>query len=160
METIEEIHDIQLENKRIGSNFLGILNDLKRRPEDAARELGVTISEINSIIDSENSISSDFTNALFIMSYASLFLFIANLFVDEGHPIEGIGSLIDLIKTIMLIVWGFKARNRVNAHCNLDVETDTWFHGFWTFMFSSLYFNYKVNCILESNVEQAAPADS
>ena len=29
-----------LENKRIGSNFLGILNDIKRRPSDAAKELG------------------------------------------------------------------------------------------------------------------------
>ena len=28
-----------LENKRIGSNFLGILNDIKRRPSDAAKEL-------------------------------------------------------------------------------------------------------------------------
>jgi len=62
LETIEEIHDIQLENKRIGSNFLGILNDLKRRPEDAARELGVTISEINSIIDGKKELSHDLVN--------------------------------------------------------------------------------------------------
>ena len=30
-----------LENKRIGGNFLGILNDIKRRPSDAAKELGI-----------------------------------------------------------------------------------------------------------------------
>ena len=39
METLENTLEIQNENKRIGSNFLGILNDLKRRHEDAAREL-------------------------------------------------------------------------------------------------------------------------
>ena len=33
-----------------GKNFLGILNDIKRRPEDAANELGVDLSEIESII--------------------------------------------------------------------------------------------------------------
>jgi len=46
METLENAINIQNEDKRIGSNFLGILNDLKRRPEDAARELGVTTEEI------------------------------------------------------------------------------------------------------------------
>ena len=30
--------DISSEKKRMGINFLGLLNDLKRRPEDAARE--------------------------------------------------------------------------------------------------------------------------
>ena len=32
---------------KAGKNFLGILNDLKRRPEDAAKELGVSEDEIN-----------------------------------------------------------------------------------------------------------------
>ena len=36
--------------KKIGINFLGILNDIKRRPEDAARELEVSLEEINSIL--------------------------------------------------------------------------------------------------------------
>ena len=46
-----------LENKQIkeelirsGNNFLGILNDIKRQPENAANELGVPIEQINSII--------------------------------------------------------------------------------------------------------------
>ena len=34
-----------------GKNFLGILNDLKRRPEDAAKELGVSEEEIRLIIN-------------------------------------------------------------------------------------------------------------
>ena len=40
-----------LENKRIGSNFLGILNDIKRRPADAAKELGISNEEIQNIIN-------------------------------------------------------------------------------------------------------------
>jgi methylphosphonate synthase len=35
---------------RTGENFRAILNDLKRRPEDAAAELGVDVSEIEEII--------------------------------------------------------------------------------------------------------------
>ena len=116
--------------------------------------------EINAAINSDDNISSGFINSILVMSYASLALFIPYLFVEEGHPIEGISSLIDMIVGIMLIVWGFKARNRVNTYCDLNAEDDVWFHGLWTFLFTPLYFNYKVNCILESNVEQAAPVDS
>ncbi len=47
---------------RMGRNFLGILNDLKRRPEDAATELGVSIEEINSIISGKMKISPEIVN--------------------------------------------------------------------------------------------------
>ena len=39
--------------KRSGQNLLGIINDLKRRPEDAARELGVPLEEFNSYLRGE-----------------------------------------------------------------------------------------------------------
>ena len=43
--SVEDSHKL-----KIGSNFLGILNDIKRRPEDAAEELDVSLELINSII--------------------------------------------------------------------------------------------------------------
>jgi len=59
LEISENTLNIKNENKRIGSNFLGILNDLKRRPEDAAKELGVTSAEISLIIEGEKKLTSD-----------------------------------------------------------------------------------------------------
>ena len=59
METLENALDIKNENKRIGRNFLGILNDLKRRPEDAAEELGVTATEISLIIEGKKKLTSE-----------------------------------------------------------------------------------------------------
>ena len=44
---------------RSGINFLGILNDLKRRPEDAAKELSVSLEEIMSVIKGERELSHD-----------------------------------------------------------------------------------------------------
>ena len=116
--------------------------------------------EINALVEGEDAISSGFISSLFVMSYSSLFLFIAYMFVDEGSLvdgslIEGLSGLVDMIVSIMMIIWGFKARNRVNAYCDLEGEGDVWFHGFWTFLFSPMYFNYKVNCIYEDRVEQA-----
>ncbi|SVC83275.1 uncharacterized protein METZ01_LOCUS336129, partial [marine metagenome] len=49
-------------NKKLiksGQNFLGILNDIKRRPEDAARELEVSLDEINSILSGKKELSAD-----------------------------------------------------------------------------------------------------
>ena len=48
-----------LENKRIGSNFLGILNDIKRRPSDAAKELVISNEEIQNIINGKIMLSSE-----------------------------------------------------------------------------------------------------
>ena len=45
--------------KKIGINFLGILNDIKRRPEDAARELEVSLDEINSILSGKKELPAD-----------------------------------------------------------------------------------------------------
>jgi len=59
VETLKNSRGLELERKRIGSNFLGILNDLKRRPEDAAKELGVSLVEINSIIEGKQELPFD-----------------------------------------------------------------------------------------------------
>ena len=48
-----------LENKRMGSNFLGILNDIKRRPSDAAKELEISTEEIENIINGKIKLSSE-----------------------------------------------------------------------------------------------------
>ena len=42
-----------------GQNFLGILNDLKRRPEDASAELGISLEEITQIINGEKILSQE-----------------------------------------------------------------------------------------------------
>jgi len=47
---------------KAGRNFLGILNDIKRRPEDAARELGVSPEEIQDIINGKKSLSPEIVN--------------------------------------------------------------------------------------------------
>ena len=43
---------------RFGNHFLGMLNDLKRRPEDAANELNVPLKEIMDIIDGKKEITT------------------------------------------------------------------------------------------------------
>ena len=56
---MEKHEIINLELVKAGRNFLGILNDIKRRPKDAARELGVSEDEVVSIIEGKRAISSE-----------------------------------------------------------------------------------------------------
>ena len=52
-------NDESLHMNKVGKNFLGILNDLKRRPEDAAKELGIPLEQIQAIIDGKKLLSSE-----------------------------------------------------------------------------------------------------
>ena len=51
--------EVTKEKNRIGSNFLGILNDLKRRPEDAAKELDLPLDYVNGIIEGKNELTEE-----------------------------------------------------------------------------------------------------
>lgn len=82
---------------------------------------------------------------ILVLSYVSLALFVGYLFVDESHPLAKASSAIDRIGNILFLVWGFKARNRMNKILATGKSSKEWFHGFWTFMFTPLYFNFKVN---------------
>ena len=44
---------------RFGNYFLGMLNDLKRRPEDASKELNISLEDIMDIIEGRKEISSE-----------------------------------------------------------------------------------------------------
>ena len=57
MESVSDTKNPEL--IRFGNYFLGILNDLKRRPEDAANELNVPLEEITDIIEGKKEITSE-----------------------------------------------------------------------------------------------------
>ena len=57
-----ENFSLNMEMIKSGKNFLGILNDIKRRPEDAAKELQISLDKINSIINGKKSLTSEIVN--------------------------------------------------------------------------------------------------
>ena len=48
------------ELKKSAHNLRGLLNDLKRRPEDAAKELGFDIEDLEDYLSGTKPISSEF----------------------------------------------------------------------------------------------------
>ena len=55
MEIVSDSKNMEL--VRYGNYFLGILNDLKRRPVDAAKELNIPLKDIMDIIEGRKEIS-------------------------------------------------------------------------------------------------------
>lgn len=104
---------------------------------------------INEHCKSEDRISEGFVAFILWISYLSLLLFIAYLFVEETHPIAKISNLVDRASNIAYIVWGFKARNRMNNILGSERKSKNWFHGLWTFLLSPFYFNFKINQLNE-----------
>lgn len=99
---------------------------------------------MNQYLDQERRISGELVWTILILAYISLILFVPYIFVEEGNPIEAISNLLDTIWGILLVVWAFKARNRMNMLLSATKGSEAWFHGLWTFLFTVLYFNFKI----------------
>lgn len=139
-----------------------LLSDLKYGPTVKLFVLGVVTyavyfahymkrqtAFINQHCEPEERISEGLITFIMVISYLSLGLFIAYLFVDETHPIAALSGLVDFVNNVAFIVWGFKARKRMNQLLASEAGETGWFHGLWTFIFTPLYFNFKVNQLSE-----------
>jgi hypothetical protein len=95
--------------------------------------------------------------AIGVLSYVSLALFLGYFFVDEQHPIAVLGNYAGCAWSLLVLAWGFYATNRMNTISGARPDDPRWFHGLWTFLFTPLYFNYKVNVLNDLYLE-ARPA--
>lgn len=102
---------------------------------------------INAHSAEEERISDRFITFILAISYLSLALLVPYLFLDETHPLSALSNLVDFVNNVAFLVWGFKARTRMNNILSAQPGQPGWFHGLWTFLFTPLYFNYKINCL-------------
>lgn len=105
---------------------------------------------LNEYLDDKNKISNIFVYVTLVIYYVSVALLSLYFFVDETTA-DGMTSIFDLVSAICLLVWAFKARNSMNILLKVRPGQKQWLHGFWTFIFQSLYFNYKVNKLSGNN---------
>ncbi|ODS63899.1 MAG: hypothetical protein ABS41_04435 [Arenimonas sp. SCN 70-307] len=113
---------------------------------------------MNTYLPGERKISMSFVMAILALSYITLGLFIGFWFVDEHHPIAVAGNFLDLVWALMVLFWGFYARNRINAHTAARRGEAHWFSGLWTLLFTPLYFNYKINVLSSGGDSQRIAA--
>lgn len=111
---------------------------------------------INEQLDKKRQIPEVLVATILVLSYVSIILLIPNIMVEEGHPITKICGLLDKLWSLFIIIWAFNARNRMNQLLAVNKGQPHWFHGFWTFLFSPFYFNFKINRL---NDDFAKPSD-
>ncbi|MEM6277890.1 MAG: hypothetical protein AAF733_00325 [Verrucomicrobiota bacterium] len=105
---------------------------------------------INDHVEESERIESGKVWAIFIVSYVSMVLFVGYFFVEEDHPIAVASNISDKVHSILLLFWAFSARKRINQVTRAYKGSAEWFHGFWTFLFTFLYLNYKINSLTKS----------
>lgn len=55
------------------------------------------------------------------------------------------GNLVNSASFVVGLVWAFKIRNRMNSLLEAERTTELWFKGPCTFLFTSLYIQFKIN---------------
>ena len=109
---------------------------------------------LNKHLDREQRISEGLVTTILILAYVTVILIVPYVLLDEGHPIEWVSNGLDHVWNVLVLIWAFKARNRINMLLGGTQYQPHWFHGLWTFCFTFLYFNYKVNNLNENFTEQ------
>ncbi|MCD4757820.1 MAG: DUF4234 domain-containing protein [Arcobacteraceae bacterium] len=104
--------------------------------------------KINNHIGNDNKLSERLITTLIFFIYASVISILFNIFFPN-IIIDNFATFFSNISWILTIIWGYKARNRLNNYLNFDKSNPYWFHGFWTFLFTPLYFNYNINCFYQ-----------
>jgi hypothetical protein len=102
---------------------------------------------INEYADEGLSIPNGFVSGIILLAWLSVALFIPYIITEDDHPIAYVSTFVDVLWTILTMMWSFKARNRMNTLLLSSKGQVTWFKGLWTFLFTACYFNYKINKI-------------
>ena len=115
---------------------------------------------INGQIEENEKIPYLLVNIILVVSYINTFLVIAPFlivatggYLADFHPITLTtnSGIFDIIYTVAFIVWAVKAKNRMNRLLSAEKKSDYWFSTFWSVVFTSLYFNFKINKLSKLN---------
>ncbi len=105
---------------------------------------------INQNLERERQISEGFVNLILIFTYVTAILIVPYILVGEGHPVAVISDFLNSLWLILVMIWAFKAGNSMNLLLAVTKDQPNWFHGLWTFLFSVMYFNFKINKLNEN----------
>ena len=104
----------------------------------------------NRHLQEEDAIPEMFVSGLIIVAWTGVAMLVPYMLVEEGHPVELLSDFIDLLWGILALAWSFTARKCMNTLLSASKKDEEWFNGIWTFIFTVMYFNYKVNSINEA----------
>ena len=104
-----------------------------------------------------------FTAGILTVNLAVVLMLAPAILAGEGSIAEDIFEFLHILWEVLMVYWAFKARNRMNRLLAAERKGREWFHGLWTFLFTALYFNWKVNTLHETGSptgRSGLPADA
>ncbi len=115
---------------------------------------------LNQALDEEHRISEGFVGMILLLAYLAVALVILTL-LEEQWLLAGevISNLLDVVWSSLVVIWAFMVRTRMNALLSVTRGQEGWFHGLWTCLFTTLYFNFKINTLNENLPGHGLPQD-
>lgn len=109
---------------------------------------------LNGSLRPADQISDGFMTANFMFAYLSLGLLVPYFFVEEESLLATFSEIADMVSGILILVWSFKVRNRLNQFLGVKLLGP-----FMTFFFEFLYINYEINKLCENKTRHDSLPD-
>jgi hypothetical protein len=118
--------------------------------QNISRKLDAVIGDANAIVSDDNKIPTGLTNTIFTAAWVNVLLILISYSLDADNPIVLFTNTFGIFAQIVYIVWAFKARRIIQEYCDLHQNSYMWFSGFGLVVAPPLYFNYKINAMVEN----------
>jgi hypothetical protein len=113
----------------------------------------------NKYLDREQKISSLLAYLIMFISYERVIVLLLSVFMNQLIS-EDMNFFRNLLRFILVIVWAFQVRNRINKLLLLSANRALWLNRGLTFFFTIFYINYMINSLNENSDKEeimAAP---
>ena len=94
-----------------------------------------------------NQISTWFFPASILLTILNFGMVIPEIVTDDNPIVMMVSKLMNNIDCIVILVWAFKLRNRINLVLEAEEKTDLWFNALWTFLFQMFYIQFRIKQI-------------
>lgn len=107
-------------------------------------------------------LSRDFANLILAFVYISVSVYLVSLKIELSNGsyasitqlMHLVSSFISFLCGVLITIWCFKIRNRINTAYAFTHGATGWVSGLWCLLFQLLYINYKINTLAQT--EQSA----
>jgi ABC-type Mn2+/Zn2+ transport system permease subunit len=115
---------------------------------------------LNEALAGDRRIPEGLVSAILFLAYAAVAFMILFLVEDRWLLQAGmLGDLLNVVWSILVVVWALMARNRMNELLCAAQGREPWFHGLWTCLLTTFYFNFKINTLNENLAACGLPQD-
>jgi len=94
-------------------------------------------------------IGSAFINTTIVFYVLSLLQYMEQ-FTEVSETFSAVIGFVAVISAILMYVWIYKIRNRINLLLNTVKGDESWLGPIYPFFFSIYYFQYKINGVIDS----------